>query len=98
MPPPSHTQHRFPTRCVPSPALQQVALSLALGESLAHRLRCRLFDALLHRDPLFFDSVKTGQMVAWLGQDIEVLQVRLGSEGRPSGGSKLLGNTAVLAA
>ena len=55
----------------------QVALSLALGESMAHRLRCRLFDALLHRDPLFFDSVKTGQMVAWLGQDIEVLQVRM---------------------
>jgi ABC-type multidrug transport system fused ATPase/permease subunit len=54
----------------------QVALALALGEGMAHRLRCRLFGALLSRDVLFFDSVKTGQMVAWLGQDIEVLQVR----------------------
>lgn len=53
----------------------QVALSLALGEGLAHRLRCRLFGALLSRDTLFFDQVKTGQMVAWLGQDVEVLQV-----------------------
>lgn len=55
----------------------QVALSLSLGEALAHRLRCRLFGALLSRDALFFDSVRTGQMVAWLGQDVEVLQVRL---------------------
>ncbi|KAL4429394.1 hypothetical protein ABPG77_005168 [Micractinium sp. CCAP 211/92] len=52
----------------------QVALALALGEGLAHRLRCRLFAALLQRDTLFFDRVKTGQMTAWLGQDIEVLQ------------------------
>ncbi|KAL4458596.1 hypothetical protein ABPG75_013461 [Micractinium tetrahymenae] len=52
----------------------QVALALALGEGLAHRLRCRLFGALLQRDTLFFDRVKTGQMTAWLGQDIEVLQ------------------------
>jgi ABC-type multidrug transport system fused ATPase/permease subunit len=59
------------------PAALQVALSLALGEGLAHRLRCRLFTALLSRDTVFFDQVKTGQMVAWLGQDVEVLQVRL---------------------
>lgn len=58
----------------PHPAPAQVALSLSLGESMAHRLRCRLFGALLHRDPLFYDSVRTGQMVAWLGQDIKVLQ------------------------
>ncbi|EFN54142.1 hypothetical protein CHLNCDRAFT_36019 [Chlorella variabilis] len=51
-----------------------VALSLALGEGLAHRLRCRLFGALLSRDTLFFDQVRTGQMAAWLGQDVEVLQ------------------------
>lgn len=56
-------------------APRQVALALALGEGLAHRLRCRLFAALLQRDTLFFDRVKTGQMTAWLGQDIEVLQV-----------------------
>ncbi|PSC71439.1 serine threonine-phosphatase BSL1 [Micractinium conductrix] len=52
----------------------QVALALALGEALAHRLRCRLFGALVRRDTLFYDRVKTGQLVAWLGQDIEVLQ------------------------
>ena len=69
--------------CLPTPARSarmlclQVALALALGEALAHRLRCRLFGALVRRDTLFYDRVKTGQLVAWLGQDIEVLQVRL---------------------
>lgn len=68
-----------------SPAPSQVALALALGESMAHRLRCRLFSALLQRDPLFFDSVRTGQLSAWLGQDIEVLQVRSRLAGWPAG-------------
>ena len=54
---------------------------------MAHRLRCRLFGALLHRDPLFFDGVRTGQLSAWLGQDIEVLQVRR----RLAGGRAALG-------
>lgn len=66
-----------PLSSLPSPALPlaQVALALALGESMAHRLRSRLFAALLQRDPLFFDTARTGQLAAWLGQDIEVLQV-----------------------
>lgn len=56
--------------------LLQVSLSLAIAESLAARLRSELFRRLLGRDAVFFDSVKTGQMVSWLGQDVEVLQVR----------------------
>ena len=52
---------------------------------MAHRLRCRLFGALLRRDPLFFDSVRTGQLSSWLGQDIEVLQVRRRAAGACTG-------------
>lgn len=53
----------------------QVALSLDVAESLAARLRSELFLRLLGRDALFFDRVRTGQMMSWLGQDVEVLQV-----------------------
>ena len=72
----------------PSPAPPQVALSLSLGEGLAHRMRCHLFSALLSRRPAFFDTVKTGQMVAWLGQDVEVLQVRWRWRGGQVGGGR----------
>lgn len=59
-----------------------MALSLTVAESLAARLRGELFARLLGRDALFFDRVRTGQMTSWLGQDIEVLEVRgAGREG-----------------
>ena len=52
----------------------QVALANASGESLAARLRARLFRALLGRSASFYDTARTGAMTAWLGQDVEVLQ------------------------
>ena len=52
----------------------QVALASDTAESLATRLRCRLFRALLDRGTEFHDVTKTGEMTAWLGQDIEILQ------------------------
>lgn len=55
-----------------------MALSLTVAESLAARLRSELFLRLLRRDGLFFDAVRTGQMASWLGQDVEVLEVRRG--------------------
>lgn len=52
----------------------QVALATATGESLASRLRTRLFRALLGRSAAFYDTARTGAMTSWLGQDVEVLQ------------------------
>jgi hypothetical protein len=52
----------------------QVAFASTASESLAARLRSRLFSALLRRDALFHDTSRTGEMTAWLGQDVEVLQ------------------------
>eukprot|EP00887_Chlorella_sp_A99_P006421 scaffold3.g6421.t1 len=52
----------------------QVTLALELGEGLATRLRSRLFGALLCREALFFESARTGQLMQWLGSDIELLQ------------------------
>ena len=69
----------------------QVWLALALGEGLAHRLRCRLFGALLQRDAVFFETAPTGQLMQWLGSDIELLQVCLLSGtagGRGKGGGQ----------
>ena len=55
----------------------QTDLALSLGEAMATRLRSRLFAALLRREALFFEEARTGQMMQWLGSDIEVLQVGL---------------------
>jgi ABC-type multidrug transport system fused ATPase/permease subunit len=63
----------------------QVALATATSESLAARLRNRLFRALLSRSAAFYDTARTGAMTSWLGQDVEVLQTTvakvLGSRG-----------------
>jgi ABC-type multidrug transport system fused ATPase/permease subunit len=63
----------------------QVALASATSESLAARLRNRLFRALLSRSAAFYDTARTGAMTSWLGQDVEVLQTTvakvLGSRG-----------------
>ena len=52
----------------------QVAFATATGESLASRLRTRLFRALLGRSAAFYDTARTGAMTSWLGQDVEILQ------------------------
>lgn len=63
----------------------QVALATATSESLATRLRNKLFRALLSRSAAFYDTARTGAMTSWLGQDVEVLQTTvakvLGSRG-----------------
>ncbi len=54
-------------------AVKQVALSATIGESIVRRLRSRLFATLLSRDAKFYDRVRTGAIMSWLGADVEVL-------------------------
>jgi ABC-type transport system involved in cytochrome bd biosynthesis fused ATPase/permease subunit len=54
-----------------------VALAAMLSERVAQRTREKLYGALLGQEPAFFDSVRTGELTSWLGQDVEVLQVTL---------------------
>lgn len=52
----------------------QVTLANWAAESVAARIRSRLFSALLTREMAFYEEAQTGAMASWLGQDVEVLQ------------------------
>ena len=41
-----------------------ISMLSAIGERVAARLRCKLFESIIHQDIEFFDSHKTGELIS----------------------------------